>query len=144
LINAQEVTIENGAVTSSFAISYNDDKWQVSGELQGKEINTSLQHTGWLLTGFGSYDEVRILRESEQTSAPFHMWVPSADPTLAIPVTLRTIEDNPKANLELDMGVMTIKFLADERTIFQNTDIVRGPMNLNMRLIYSNGVPVLP
>jgi len=144
IINASEYTIGNGVLNSQFSLVHQDDAWQVEGVLQGKEIKTKLEHSGWLLSGFGSYTELENLRKSENNSGEFHMWAPSADPTSALPVVLSKLSDNPNANFEIDMGALVMKFLADDKGIFRKGTIAQGPMLMKMELIYFKGDPSLP
>jgi hypothetical protein len=144
LINAYEYTIENGVMASEFNLGYQDEQWQVAGQMQGKEVTASLEHDGWLLTGFGSYLVLENLRNSEEVSGDYHMWAPSADPTSALPVTLKKLEDNPEANFEIDMGMLKMKFLADDKNIFRQGTMLQGPISMNMELIHVEGEPKLP
>ncbi|WP_371194471.1 hypothetical protein [Glaciecola sp. SC05] len=144
LINGSEYTLENGVVTSQFSILHGDEGWQVEGQMQGKAISAKLDHDGWLLSGFGSYLELEILRNAEATSGEFNMWAPSADPTSALPVVLRQIEGDENANFEVDMGALVMKFLADEKGVFRQGSLQQGPVSMNMELIYSKGEPSLP
>jgi hypothetical protein len=143
LINASEYTLKNGVKNSQFWLEDKDGVWHVKGELQGKPIQTTLEHSGWLLSGFGSYLELDILRKSEDNSDKFHMWAPSADPTSALPVVLSKLNDDTNANFEIDMGAIVMKFLADEKGVFQKGTIAQGPILMKVELIYSQGEPSL-
>jgi hypothetical protein len=143
IINGSEYSIDNGVMSSEFSLAYLEDAWQVEGQLQGKPIKTKLEHTGWLLSGFGSYIELKNLRQSENESDQFHMWAPSADPTSALPVALSKVNDDENANFEIDMGALVMKFLADEKAIFRQGTIAQGPILMKMELIYSKGEPGL-
>jgi hypothetical protein len=144
IINATEYTLENAVLTSQFTLDYQEDTWKVEGELQGKPIKTRLEHSDWLLSGFGSYLELKNLRASENMSGKYHMWVPSADPTSALPVVLSKLEGESNANFEIDMDVLVMKFLADEKGVFRHGTIAQGPILMKMELIYSKGEPTLP
>lgn len=143
LINAHEYTVENGELSSNFQLAYQDDAWQVSGLLQGKEIKATLEYNEYLLSGYGSYVELEALRKSENASAQFKMWNSSGDPTSALTVTLSKIEDDPNANFEIDMSSLVMKFLADEDGIYQKGSINQGPISMHLDLMHSNGKPIL-
>lgn len=144
LINSSDYTIENGTVSSQFSIVYQDDAWQVEGEMQGKAISTQLEHKGELLSGFGSYVGLASLRNSDKRSQEYFMWAPSADPTSVLPVVLSQIDDNESANFEIDMGPMVLRFLADDKGIFRQGNILQGPMTMQIELLYSKGQPLSP
>ncbi len=144
LINATEYTIENGNMSSQFSLQYADDAWQVEGQLQGKTITKTLEHDGWFLSGFGSYLALAELKGGDDTSANYHMWAPTADPTSALPVTLRQLNDNPEANFEVDMGPIVMQFLANKDNVFQKGTIQQGPITMKMSLLHSKGQPTLP
>ncbi len=143
LINANQYAIENSTLASRYAISYNEDAWYVEGELQGKAISGKLDYNSWLLSGLGSYLETEILKQSEKTSATFHMWAPDADPLSALEVNLSKI-DSPNANFKLDMGALVMEFQAKEHGIFEQGTLSRGALKMQMELIYLHGKPVLP
>lgn len=144
IINAEEYSIENGEVTSQFTLMYLEDAWQVEGILQGKVVKTQLEHSDWLLSGYGSYLVLENLRTSEENTGNYHMWAPSADPTSALPVVLSKLDDDPDANFEIDMGALVMKFLADEKGVFLEGTISQGPISMKLDLIHSKGVPALP
>lgn len=141
LINANEYNVQNGVLASQFAIENKDGGWQVSGQMQGKEVNETLEHDGWLLSGYGSYSELMVLRSSEKTSDDYFMWSSSVDPGSAIQVKLSQIPNNPNVNFEVDMGPIVMQFLADEKGVFQKGMLNQGPLKLGMKLIHSRGAP---
>jgi hypothetical protein len=144
LINADINTIENGVLTSQFAISLENGKWLVEGQLQGKPIKSVLEYDGWLISSFGSSLETASLRKSEQQSAEFNIWIPEADPTSAMKLVISKISDNSDANLKLDMGPITMKFLADNKGIFQQGTMDQGGMKMRIKLLSVIGEPLLP
>lgn len=144
LINGQEYAIENGELASQYTIQFEDDHWQVSGEMQGKEINASLEYTGWLLSGFGNYVETAALMASEDATAGYQIWLPDADPTSAMEVLFSKINDSPDANLKLELGPLTLKYLAAPSGAFKQGSITQGGATLLLENVYSKGEPVLP
>lgn len=144
LINGTEYSVENSTLASQFSIQYAEDKWQVEGQLQGKAVNAVLEHKEPLLSNFGSYLETATLRQSEEDSAGFKMWMADADPTAAVSVNIAKVKDDPTQNVKLTMGPMTVGYLADENGVFQRGSIKHGPLEMHLELIYSNGKPVIP
>lgn len=144
LINANKYAIENGVMTSQFAISSDNDKWQVEGELQGKPIKAELEYDGWLISGYGSHLAAVNLRQTEENSAEFNAWIAEADPTSALKFVISKISDNPDANLKLDMGPITMKFLADEKGVLQQGTMDQGALKMGIKLLSAKGNPILP
>lgn len=144
LINAQEYTIENGQLASQFAISHAEDAWQVSGQMQGKEVNASLEYNSWLLSSFGNYTETALLLAGDAPTADYHIWLSDADPTSALPVTFTKIDEMPDANLQFELGPLTLKYLATENGSFEKGSIAQGGAELKLEKVYSKGQPVMP
>lgn len=144
VINANVYTIENQVTTSQYSLQNLEGKWQVEGELQGKPIKAELPYSGWLLSGFGSHLESASLLTSEAKSAEFEMWLPDADPTSSLKITLSKITDNPKANLKIDMGPIVMDFMADTKGIFKEGTINQGSLAMGIKLINVPGEPTLP
>jgi hypothetical protein len=144
LINADINTIENGVATSQFAISYVNEQWLVEGQLQGKTITSELEYEGWLISGFGSFLETATLRKSKLISAEFNIWIPEADPTTVMKLTISKISNNDDANLKIDMGPISMKILADDNGVFKQGIMARGPVNIGIKLLSVKGEPSLP
>ncbi|WP_289029237.1 hypothetical protein [uncultured Paraglaciecola sp.] len=144
VINGNAYTVENQVMTSQYSLQSLDGKWQVEGELQGKPIKTELAYTGWLLSGFGSHLETLNLQAAEVNSAEFNMWMPDADPTSAIQIKLSKVNDNPNANLKINMGPIVMDFMANKKGVFEKGTINQGPLTMGIKLIYVQGEPTLP
>ena len=81
---------------------------------------------------------------TKENSAEFKMWIPEADPTSALKLVISKISDNPNANLKLDMGPITMKFLADEKGIFKQGTMEQGALKMAINLLSVKGEPLLP
>ena len=143
LINALSYSVENSQLSSNFTLIY-DEGWLVEGELQGKPVKQKLEYDGWFLSGFGSYLETARLMATKEKSAEFPMWIPEADPTSKLDVTLKKILDNPKQNFEIKMGPIVMNFLANDKGGFKQGSLKQGPLMLSLELIQVSGEPVLP
>ncbi|MEM9257122.1 MAG: hypothetical protein AAGA91_16890 [Pseudomonadota bacterium] len=139
IISSDRYTIENGELASEFELWVEDDQWQVAGQLQGKTLNTTLQHDSGLLSGFGQYLEAARIRTTDQTESEFFTFVAEADPTAAIPIVLEEIKGNEDANLRMTMGPMQIDALLDGNGIFREMKVSQGPLVLTMSSLYSKG-----
>jgi hypothetical protein len=144
LINTTEYSIENNVLSSEFDLSYKDDAWHVDGKLQGKAVNSVLEHGNWLASGFGSYVELASLIASENESSEFHMWVSDADPTAAIKVTVNKLKDNPNGNFKIDMGPIEMTYQGDEHGIIENGYIEQAGVKMKLELMHLKGSPKLP
>lgn len=144
VINATEYAIENGAVGSNFTLQFSEDAWHANGEMQGKQVQATLEHKDWLLSGIGSYIETAKLMNSNEHSSEFHMWASEADPTSAIKVVLSKLVDDPYANILIDMGVLKMKFMADDDGILRHGTLEQGPLQMTLSLLRAKGTPKLP
>ncbi|MGJ8679517.1 hypothetical protein [Paraglaciecola sp.] len=143
LINGTKYTIENGVMSSNFSISSKEGKWHVEGELQGKAVTKTLIHDTWLQSDYGYYIDSKSLLESQDKSKEFHMWLPEADPTSAIKVVMTKIENDPKANLEFDMGPLKLKSLSDKNGVLKRGVVQQGALEIQMKSVFVKGLPRL-
>ena len=144
LINAISYTIDNSGLTSNFSLKPVDNKWVVSGTLQGKEIKKDLEYKDWLMSGFGSYMETVSLGQSDDKASEFYMWSADADPTVAMKVVLSKVTDNPEANFNLNMGPFALDYMAKANGIIEKGTLEQGGLKLNLESLYVNGEPKLP
>ncbi len=144
LINATAYNVENSQLGFDFSISREEGAWQIAGQLQGKEVKSTLEHTGELLTNFGSYIVSASLSDSEVSSRELVMWSPDADPTAATQVRISKIDGNANANRKLEVGPISIDFMSDVNGIFLNGVMHHGPISMNMELMHKVGMPKLP
>jgi len=144
LINAREYSVTNGVLASEFSIQYQDDKWQVKGQLQGKEINSEWQYNDWLLSDYGTYLGITNLNESDQNSAEYLMWLSEADPLSAQSVTISKLVDNPDANFKIKIGPIDMQFMTEDNGSFIRGSMQQGPVMLNLKRIFIKGEPTLP
>lgn len=144
LINSYEYSVENGEIASEFTLQNIEGVWQVAGKIQGKEIKVNLNYDSWLLSDFGSYGQTAALLASEDNQIKANMWTSDTDPTAVTPVSLSKVADSEDANVELNMGPMSMRFLADKTGMFQNGSISQGGLTVKMKLISSHGTPTVP
>lgn len=144
LINASEYTIENDSLTSRYRLTAPNGEWIVEGELQGKEINSSLNHNSWILSEFGLYQQTARLLESDQPSDSFKMWVSDSDPTSTTDVTIAHRPNNSDSNITMVMGPISIDLMAEKDGSYKSGKFELGPMKMSLELIYSHGRPLLP
>ena len=141
LINGYELNIENGELASEFSIEFKDESWLVSGQMQGKEVNSTLEYNGWLLSSIGSYRAAAELLASDETSAEYQLWTSQADPTSAMKIVVSKLTDDNNANIKVDMGPMVLKYHSDEQGVMHNGVVMQGGMELGFAPLYSKGTP---
>lgn len=144
LINHTEFTVENGELSSQFSLSNQDDKWIVTGQLQGKDVNVTLSHNTWLLSDFGGYLAGASLLSSDQDSVAYSMWIPDADPSAVQAVTLSKIANSSDANIKFDMGPFSLDYLANQYGALIKGSMQQGPVSINLIQTSSRGQPVVP
>ncbi|RDV29122.1 hypothetical protein DXV75_01275 [Alteromonas aestuariivivens] len=144
IINATEYSVENDVLASEFSLAIADDRWQVNGQMQGKPISATLEYNDWLISGFGSYQETANLLKSEQQASEVYMWSSDADPTSALKITLTKIADDPNANIQIDMGPIVMKVMADDLGVIQRGTLSQGPISMQMELLHVSGEPKWP
>ena len=143
LINGSEYSVNNSVLSSSISIDPQDEKWQVVGQVQGKEVKYELDYDGWLLSGYGFYVGVADLEKSDQNSAKYYMWLPDADPSSALEVTISKVLNNPNANFKLNLGPVVMDILAEENGVFRKGVLEQGPVAVDFETIYLKGEPSL-
>ncbi|EWH12064.1 hypothetical protein DS2_00030 [Catenovulum agarivorans DS-2] len=143
LINQVEYSVENSQLASNLSIQYQEEKWQVAGELQGKAVNVALAYNGQLLSDYGTYLESHNLMNSEGKTSSYKMWVNEADPTTALEVSLNKISDDKKANLKVDMGPISMDLLVNKDGTIKRGVMAQGAFKLDLTPIYHKGEPTL-
>lgn len=144
MINAEIYTVENGALASQFILNNVDEKWTVTGQVQGKDIEEVVTGDGIISSSFGSHLASASLATSEDSSLLIPMWMVDVDPTAAISVKVNRLDDDKDFNRSVEMGPVQMKFNADENGVMKNGVMDQGPLKFDMNLMYSNGKPVLP
>jgi len=142
LINGQQYTIENGVMASTYRIDYKDEKWEVAGKIQNKDIAATLEYNQWLQSEYGNYLSIESLRNSDETSDTFFMWSPDADPTSALEVSLEQTESND--TFQLNMSLFTFLFEIDANNAPISGTIDYGVMKMTLDQMVSTGTPKLP
>ena len=142
LINTNSYSINNHEVASNFNLSFNDGKWTADGELQQKPVNVALKHVGAIVSGYGSYVEIQALLNSDQDTATVALWSADANPTDVIQAKLTKIKDDPNANMLIEIGPISMRFLADKHGILQKGNLNVGGISLDATKLYTEGLPV--
>ena len=142
-INVYEYTIENGTLSAEFSLLNQDGAWQVNGTMQGKDIQSTLAHKGDIVSGYGNYLILQKLRESEENQGSYAMWNSAINPTAVIDVIVKQLEGNASANFEMDFDVLNMQLKANEKFVFESSQLDFGQLKMNVDLMYSAGEPIL-
>ena len=144
LINASSYSIENGELSSRFNISFQDEQWKVVGELQGKNVETSLSHKDSLLSDFGNYLKVIELKSSDKNSSIDNLWNADIDPVSAVEVTFSKVADDDNANTKYQVGPLSMNMLTDANGVIKQALMDQAGLKLTVKLMYVKGAPKLP
>lgn len=139
LINTFSNTIDNGAYTYLYTLKPDGNIWIAEGESQGKAQRYTLAHKGPILSNYGSYLKSAELLKSTNNTTETLMWVPEVDPSSTTQVTLNKIVKDPDANIEINMGPMSIKTLMDNNGILKKGKIIMGPVEMGMKILHKKG-----
>ena len=142
LINAYEISVENSELASELSIQWQNDTWQVTGESHGKSVEYVLGHKETLSSSYATFLAAKSLNDQNPFET-LQMWMSEVDASVASPVVISSIKDNPEANLKVDMGPLIFKYLADEQMILRQGGMQIGPVNIKMELLWSKGQPLL-
>lgn len=144
LINKETYVIENGELTSEFALTYQDGQWHVKGQLQGETIDLSLEYSDWLMSSFGKYIKWAKLQENDEKAVDFKMWLPSFDPTTAVHMELKKSANNKDMELQISFGAFKIDIVAKEYSEFQQKGFSTASPTMDSSLMYEKGSLKLP
>ncbi|MGB0495698.1 MAG: hypothetical protein ACPGJI_05015 [Kangiellaceae bacterium] len=144
LINASSYSIENGELSSRFNILFEDEQWKVVGELQGKNVETSLNHKERLLSDFGNYLKVIELKSSDNNSSIDNLWNADIDPVSAVEVKFSKVAGDDSANTKYQVGPLSMKLLTDSNGVIKQASMDQAGLKLNVKLMYVKGMPQLP
>jgi len=143
LINGQSLSIENSTLAHRLNIAYNDEFWEVAGEIQGKQVDIQTDHQDYIISEFGSYAETAKLLESDQTMVELPFWSADADPSSITQIKLAEISDRSDVNLKLEVGPINMEMQVDKDGVPQSAAISAGPVNMFLDTVYSRGSPKL-
>lgn len=144
LINLYEYTVDNDVLSSKYDLRARDNKWVLSGELQGKPLNATLGHDSEITSPWGSYVNTKALMANADKQTNFTMWMSDVDPTTVIDVNLEKITDNKNANVKMSMGPLSALMLVEESGISKAGKIEMGPVSIDLNLMFVEGVPDIP
>lgn len=143
LINQNKYSVENGALSMQFDVSWVNDAWNVEGQLQGKDVAFTLEHKESISSLYGSYLETVKLLQSDDESSEIYMWN-ELNPSAIQTVVSTKLKDRDDANIQTNYGPLVIESLSNEYGVPQSGTIKQGPALIKLDLMTTSGLPVLP
>ena len=153
MINAHEIGVENGEITSNLMLQRNAaGTWVSSGSLQGDGLigiqgpighlrprrPRSLQRL-WPDRFRTRFNVARNLFAGDATSASLLVWTPVIDPTRLLEATMTRDDAEVERQAILTMGPVSYRGRFDASGNLENADMTIGPMTLNIERIWSRG-----
>ena len=140
LINAHNIGVENGEVTSQLSLKRGEnDVWVSGGTLQGKEISTEIDGT---LTPASELEQIAIAKDlfaSDEMSASTLVWAGEIDPTRFIETTITRDDAEVARQAIMTLGPLTLTGRFDEDGNMRDADMTVGPVSIEMRRLWSRG-----
>ena len=140
MINAVDVTVENGEIVSNLSLQTNDaGNWVSSGTLQGKNIEYEIDGTESPATTIEQIQKTRELFAGDESSVTMGVWVPSADPTRFLPAEI--VRDDAEKERQAILTIGPLRFLGqfDQDGSMMNAEMYIGPVTINIERIWSRG-----
>lgn len=139
LINAIDISLENGEITSDLRLELNDDDlWVSSGTLQGKTFEAVLDGARSPTSELQQIDMARELFSGDETTKTAHLWIPGIDPSRLLESTM-TRDATAEQQAIMTMGPMTATGRFDDEGLLEESDMTIGPVTINLRRIWTNG-----
>ncbi len=140
LINAHEIGVENGEITSNMTLQRNDaGTWISSGMLQGKDLEFDIDGALQPASEWRQLAIARNLFASDETSASLLVWTPSIDPTGFLEAGMTRDDAEVERQAILTLGPISYTGRFDTSGNLENADMTIGPMALRIERIWSRG-----
>lgn len=141
LINSYAYSIENAALAYSYNLDRKDEAWVAIGESQGKAQTYTLPYNGALVSGYGNYLKAGKFLASDEKISSMSQWMPEVDPSSVTTLGLKKLENTKDANIEFDMGIMSMRALVDNKGVASTVKIIQGPVVIQLNTIHKSGAP---
>jgi hypothetical protein len=140
MINALDIGVENGEITSNMALQRDDDgNWVSAGTLQGKELTTRIDGALEPATEWRQIQVAKDLFAGEETSASLLVWVPTVDPTRLLEASMTRDDAEVERQAILTLGPISYTGRFDASGNLENAAMTIGPMSLDIERIWSRG-----
>lgn len=140
LINAHEIGVENGEISSNMTLQRNaEGAWVSSGTLQGKALEFEIDGALQPASEWRQMTVARDLFAGDETSASLLVWTPVIDPTRLLEATMTRDDAEVERQAILTMGPVSYSGRFDAAGNLQSADLTIGPMTLDIERIWSHG-----
>jgi hypothetical protein len=140
LINAHEIGVENGEITSNMTLQRNDaGTWISAGTLQGKDLEFEIDGALQPASEWRQMAIARNLFAGDETSASLLVWTPSIDPTRFLDAGMTRDDAEVQRQAILTLGPISYTGRFDTSGNLENADMAIGPMTLRIERIWSQG-----
>lgn len=140
MINAHEIGVENGEITSNMTLQRNAaGAWVSGGTLQGKELEFEIDGALQPSSEWQQMATARDLFAGDATSASLLVWTPLVDPTRLLEATMTRDDAEVERQAILTMGPVSYSGRFDAAGNLEDADMTIGPMTLDIERIWSTG-----
>ena len=139
LINQYYTTAENGNIVVNAQLGFAEGAWQVTGTVQGKEIEMTIDDSTEVASSLGQLLQVRdMMKAGEEGAIDFPMWLADVDPTAFSTVQVElTGSDTGKMTL----GPMVFDAKLDEHGNLERGVAELGGMTMSLEKAWEQGAP---
>ena len=140
LINAYEISVENGELTANMSLRRNDaGTWISGGMLQGKELEYEIDGELQPLSALQQVAMARELFAGEAPSLGGQVWIPSADPTNFLDATMTRDDAEVSRQARMSIGPLNFTGRFDTDGNLSDADMTVGPVAIRVERIWSRG-----
>ncbi|MDJ0711923.1 MAG: hypothetical protein QNJ14_16160 [Woeseiaceae bacterium] len=140
IVNAMNISVENGEITSDMTLERNDEgNWVSSGTLQGKDIAVALPGDVEPASELQQISMARELFRGDATSVSAKLWMPSFDPTQFLDTTMTRDDADIERQAILSLGPLSYTGHFDEDGNMYDATLAIGPVTVDIERIWSSG-----
>ena len=140
LLNAYEIGVENGEITSNMSLNRNDaGNWVSGGTLQGKELAYEIDGASQPASEWQQLAMARNLFAGDDTSISTPIWMPGIDPTQFMQATMTRDDEDVAGQAILTLGPLSYTGRFDDSGNLFNASMAIGPVTIDIERIWSRG-----
>ena len=140
LVNAYEVSVENGEIASNMKLNRNaDGNWTSSGTLQGKELAYEIDGELQPASEWRQLALARNLFAGDDPSVSALIWIPGIDPTQFLQATMTRDDAKVERQAIMTLGPLSYAGRFDASGNLATADMTVGPVTINVARIWSRG-----
>ncbi|MEJ2273239.1 MAG: hypothetical protein P8Y01_01480 [Woeseiaceae bacterium] len=140
LLNAYQIGVENGEITSNMSLDRNDEgTWISGGTLQGKELAYEIDGASQPTSEWQQLAMARNLFTGDDTSISARVWMPSIDPTQFLDAKMTRDDADVAGQALLTLGPLSYTGRFDESGNLFDASMAIGPVTIDIERIWSRG-----